>query len=329
VLLPATYVSALLALIGAVLCFSLWPSFYKFAEARWRFELFAIDFGVGALMLAILAAYTFGTLGPEMSFNDRLLISGRSAELWVFATGAIAAFGLLLLLVSSSLLGMAAAFPISFGTAAILIGITHLRFLSFAWATAGIAILCVALIAAASAARSRRSGTRSRSWGKGVGLSLWAGIPFALVQWMLRHTADPEFGPGPYATALFFAWGMLFATPVYDFFFMHIKLVGNPIGYAHYKLGGWRCHIPGVCAGALWTLGFILLLAALNATGAAALPTSWVFGLALLAVSVAMLLAIVRWGEYRISRPWARILLILCAILFAAGSVALGLAYAE
>ncbi|HLH02523.1 MAG TPA: hypothetical protein VKX25_07125 [Bryobacteraceae bacterium] len=328
-LLPATYVSALLALIGAVLCFSLWPSFYKFAEARWRFELFAIDFGIGALLVAIVAAYTFGTLGPEMSFNDRLLISGRSAEIWVFATGAIAAFGILLLLVSSSLLGMAAAFPISFGTAAILIGITHLRFLRFEWAISGIVILCVALIAAGAASRSLRSGARTRSWGKGIGLSLWAGIPFALVQWMLRHTADPEFGPGPYATAVFFAWGMLFATPVYDFFFMHIKLVGNPIGYAHYKLGGWRFHLPGIWAGGLWSLGFILLLAALNASGTAALPSSLLFGLALLPVPVSMLLAMIRWGEYRNSRPWTRILLILGAICFAGGSVALGLAYID
>jgi len=329
VLLPATYFSALLALIGAVACFSFWPNQYKSAEARWRFELFALDFGIGALILGAVAAFTIGTFGPDMSFNDRLLIAGQSAALWVVGTGAICAFGYLLLLVSTSLLGMAAAFPISFGTTALLIGSSHFHLLKAVPAAAGLALFAFTVASAAVASRSLRSGPRRASWGKGLGLAIAAGIPFAVVQWMLRHTSDPEFGPGPYAIALLFPVGFLLVTPAYNFFFMHIKLVGNPIGFASYKVGGWRFHLPGIVAGAVWGLGLLLLMLALSLSSEHALPSSLVFCLPLLSIPVCVLLALFYWREYANSPRSARMLLILCALGFAVGSVCLGLSYID
>ena len=47
-------------------------------------------------------------------------------------------------------------------------------------------------------------------------------------------TADPEFGPGPYATILMLCLGLVVATPCLNFFFMHIKITGEPIGFRSY-----------------------------------------------------------------------------------------------
>jgi glucose uptake protein len=316
-------------LIAAVVCFAAWPNLYKAAEARWRYELFTLDFGIGALAFGLFAAYTLGTFGPGMSFSDRLLIAGNSAALWVVATGGIFAFGFLLLLAATSLLGLSAAFPISSGFAAILIVATHFRFLQPAWAIGGMALLAVAIAWAAVSSRRFRSTSRT-VWRKGFWLALAAGIPFSLVQWMLRHTADPEFGPGPYASTLLFALGFLLATPAYNFYLMHIKIVGNPISFRFYKLGGLHIHVPGFVAGAIWSLGLLLLLAALNATEEAALSSSLAFSLPFLAITLCVFCGLLVWREYRNpASSRARILLILCAICIALGSTAVGLSYSK
>jgi glucose uptake protein len=313
--------------VAALLCFAFWPNIYKASQTRWRFEFFAIDFAAGALLVALITAYTFGTLGHEMSFGDRMLVAGREAGLWIVVVGAIFAFGNLLLLVSSTLLGLSGAFPIAFGTAALLVGLTHFRFLR-AWAAVPALLLFFAsgLCAAIGSGLPRPPGRR-KQWIKGIGLAIFAGFPVALVQWMLRHTANPEFGPGPYASILMFGLGLLLLTPAYDFFFMHIKIVGNPIGFAHYKLGGFRIHLPGLIAGGVFIVGLLMLLLALSATGEAELSPLLAFSVPLLSVAATMLAGLLRWREYADAKPLPRSLLWAATICFAAGSILLGLAY--
>jgi membrane protein implicated in regulation of membrane protease activity len=125
VVVPTTYTASLLLLLLSLVCFSIWPSLYRSYKGSWRFELFSLDFAIGGLLLGILAAATLGTLGPEMTFSDRLLIAGRQAEIWVMGTGFVLAFANLLLLASITLLGISVAVPIAFGMAAVLTALSH------------------------------------------------------------------------------------------------------------------------------------------------------------------------------------------------------------
>ena len=51
-ILPTTYVSALLLLVLSFLLLGSLVNTFKLAGKQWRFELFSIDFAIGALLLA-------------------------------------------------------------------------------------------------------------------------------------------------------------------------------------------------------------------------------------------------------------------------------------
>src|SRR5258708_32817876 len=75
-ILPTTYGTALLLTILTMLCWGSWANTFKVTK-EWRFELFYFDYSFGVLIAAIVAAFTFGSMGVELSFQDNLLIAGR------------------------------------------------------------------------------------------------------------------------------------------------------------------------------------------------------------------------------------------------------------
>src|SRR5450755_3918944 len=110
-ILPATYLSALLLLVVSMICWGSWANTFKLTGENWRFEFFSYDFAIGVLLGAVIAAFTFGTLGSELTFSDRLLIAGRKAELFVFIGGVVFTLANMLLMAAISLAGLAVAFP--------------------------------------------------------------------------------------------------------------------------------------------------------------------------------------------------------------------------
>ena len=76
-ILPATYLSALLLLVVSMICWGSWANTFKLTGEKWRFEFFSYDFAIGLLLGAVIAAFTFGTLGSELTFSDRLMIAGK------------------------------------------------------------------------------------------------------------------------------------------------------------------------------------------------------------------------------------------------------------
>ena len=117
--LPTTYISALLLLVLSFICLGSWVNTFKLAGPRWRFELFCIDFAIGAAALSVIAAFTFGSLGSDLGFTDRMLVAGHLAQVFLIAAGFIFNLGNMLLLAASSILGTAAAFPLSIGIAVV------------------------------------------------------------------------------------------------------------------------------------------------------------------------------------------------------------------
>ena len=73
-ILPSTYVAALLLSILSMICWGSWANTFKLSK-RWRFELFYFDYAFGVVIAALIAAFTFGSMGDDLSFRDNLLIT--------------------------------------------------------------------------------------------------------------------------------------------------------------------------------------------------------------------------------------------------------------
>src|SRR5579872_6152950 len=87
-IIPATYGVALALTIFTMLCWGSWANTFKLS-GKWRFELFYFDYSLGVLLAAMIAAFTFGTMGDELSFRDILSIATSTNMLHALAAGVI------------------------------------------------------------------------------------------------------------------------------------------------------------------------------------------------------------------------------------------------
>src|SRR5271157_2959017 len=115
-ILPETYIAALLLAVVSLVCWGSWANAYKLA-GRQRFELFYWDYAVGVLVAATVAALTFGSLGFDLggdvsgfAFFDDLMRSSKHSWVYGMAAGAVFNLGTILLVASMSLAGMSLAF---------------------------------------------------------------------------------------------------------------------------------------------------------------------------------------------------------------------------
>jgi len=121
--LPTTYQAALLLLVLSMVCWGSWANTFKLTGSKWRFELFSYDYAFGVLIASLIAAYTLGSHGSELSFSDRLLVTGLRNEAFIFAGGIIFAIANTLLMAAISVAGMSVAFPVGIGLA-LVVGVT-------------------------------------------------------------------------------------------------------------------------------------------------------------------------------------------------------------
>src|SRR5579864_6355166 len=125
---PETYSSALLLIVLSMVCWGSWANAFKLA-GKWRFELFYYDYSLGVLVAAAVAAYTFGSMGAELSFSDNLLIAMRRNMAWAVAAGVVFNLANMLLVAAISVAGMAVAFPVGIGLA-LVVGVIWNYFLN-------------------------------------------------------------------------------------------------------------------------------------------------------------------------------------------------------
>src|ERR1700694_2576222 len=161
-ILPETYASALLLIILSMLCWGSWANTFKLT-GKWRFELFYFDYAAGVLIAAVVAAFTFGSMGNELSFTDNLLVTGKTQIAWGLGAGIIFNLANMLLVAAISVAGLAVAFPVGIGLA-LVVGVVWSYFLNPQGNPrllgAGVAIVVLAIICDAMAyalhAKSKR-----------------------------------------------------------------------------------------------------------------------------------------------------------------------------
>jgi len=103
-----------------MLCWGSWANTFKMT-GNWRFELFYYDYSIGVLLAAVIAAFTFGTLGSDgFQFLDDLMQTGKRNMFYGFIAGAVFNLANMLLVAAISVAGMAVAFPVGIGLALVI-----------------------------------------------------------------------------------------------------------------------------------------------------------------------------------------------------------------
>lgn len=324
------------------LCLGLWPNTFKRTGPQWRFELFYFDFAIGAILLAVLAAFTFGTFGSEMAFDDRMLVAGRSAQVWAIAAGFLFNLGNMLFVAAMSLIGVSAAFPLSAGLALIIASLLNFRAENVVFLISGIVLLLIGLVLDGTACRLRDLGigggakgaqkpvakappkAKTRRTTKGILIALLSGIPLGLFYPLFTKGAAGDFGLGPYAGLLLFCVGIIIATVIFNFYFMNIAIEGGAIAFNAYFRGRASQHFLGFMGGALWAAGALAAAVASSAPPGVGLSASLRLIVPLASVILALLSGLWIWKEFPAKTNNASIYIGMAVVVFACGLVLSG-----
>ncbi len=344
-ILPQTYGAALFLLILGMLCLGSWASAYKPA-GKIRYELFYVDFALGAAALALLYAFTAGTLGVNLdglSFMDDLSNAAKQKWLLALVAGIVFNLGNMLLMSSVSVSGMAVAFPTAFSMALILSSIVNMLGASPSGNTslllAGCGALLIAVIVAAvtvnmlgvlrheAAARAGTAkSTRRPSSVKGVILAIPAGLLLGAFLPLVDRARESDVGMGPYSELVLFAVGLFLSTLLFSVFFFNLPVDGDPVGLGDYLKPRLATHGKGILAGAIWCTGALAMLVVSQVPDVMKDARPLAFWLSQAGPLVAALWGLLVWKEFRGGDVRVKSMAVLMLVLFAGGLALLAVA---
>ena len=348
-ILPATYAPTLLLALLALLCWGSWANAYKLTRGE-RFEIFYWDYALGVLLAALVAAFTCGSLGVDLSgdvggfafLDDISLHASKHSIAYGLAAGLVFNLGSILLAAALSLTGMSFALPVGLGLAiagALVLdyvlnshGNPLALFPAAVLLIAGVVVEVVAYRAVSlerAKAAIRTGKTKSNrvtaSW-QGIVLAGVGGLLMALCCPLLALSRQGEFGMGPYTAAVVFAVGSFVSTCIYNLFFMNLPVQGQPLELLQYFQEPARQHLLGVLGGIVWGAGTVSYFVASSAVsaGSAKNPPVLLLGpaagyvLVLGAALVSALWGLLVWKEFAGATRRVRALLGATLALFAA-----------
>lgn len=352
-LLPTTYAMTMALLMFSMLCWGSWANTLKMS--RWRFELFYIDFSLGSVLAAVIAAFTVGSMGPDLSVSDTFLLVGKRQILFAFIAGCIFNLANMLLVAAIEIAGMSVAFPVGFGLAMV-VGVIWsyaMQQLGNIYMLVGGSILVVAAIVLAAMAhgimeKSRRRAAsliaaavaaaqgipdhsaqakkkkQAEAFGpgiyRGVWLALAAGLLMGSFYPVISMSTDGELGiSNPFAVALLFSFGILISTFVYNLYFMNLPVKGLPISFFAYFTGTLRQHGLGLLGGILWMAGTCANFAAGAAQGEAKAGLATTYALSQSATLLSLLWGLFIWKEFAEATTEAYRNLLFMSLLFLGG----------
>lgn len=334
-ILPQTQTAVLFLMILSLLCWGSWANTYKLA-GKWRYELYYFDFSAGVALAAFLYAITVGNLGYDgFSFMDDLMHAGKRQWLYGLVAGVIFNLGNMILMSAISVAGMALAFPIGIGVAAV-VGTT----LAYAARSggnpallfAGCGLMAAAVVAAALAHRfhavlrhealaraGKAASTRRPSSIKGIVLALVSGLLLGSFFPLVDKAREGELGLGPYAVAAVFSIGVLLSTFVFNVFLMNLPVEGEPLEVLDILKSTPKQHLLGLAGGALWSTGLVTSLAAAGAPAEAHLGAVAGYFMAQAFALLAALWGILLWREFKGADLRVKVLAVAMFLLFACG----------
>jgi glucose uptake protein len=302
---PTTFAGALVMTILSTVC---WGSFANTMKLTrdYRFELYYWDYAIGIVVMALLLAFTLGSLGGgPLSFLANL----RSADPAALAEAGIGGFifniANVLLIAGVEIVGLAVAVPISIGIA--LVEGVALSYAiqpkgSAALLAAGVALAVVAVILIGRAYGALHAGgTGGAPVRRGVVICLVSGVLMGTFAPFVTRAMTAAHPLTPYSVAVLFTLGALVCCFVFNLYLMRRPLVGAPVSFAGYVAAPARYHLLGLVGGLVWGLGTVFNFVAAGLVGVA---ISYAIGQA--SPMVAALWGVLVWREFRGSNARAR-----------------------
>ncbi len=323
-ILPTTYATALLLAILSMICWGSWANTFKLTK-NWRFELFYFDYAFGVFIAALVAAFTFGSMGDELSFSDNLLITGKKQIAMALAAGGVFNLANMLLVAAISISGLAVAFPVGIGLA-LVIGVIWnyiLRpagnpILLFGGAAIVIAAILVDALAYRTHAATSKAVTAKFS-AKGLILSLVSGLLMGSFYPLVQMSRAGEIGLGPYTAAVIFAIGVLITTFIFNLYLMNLPIQGDPVPFMAYFQGAAKHHLLGVAGGIIWCAGAIANFVAASAPAEVNVSPAVSYALGQGATLISALWGLLIWKEFAGASSRVRTLLMAMIVLFLVG----------
>ncbi len=277
-----SYPVAVALCVVTMLCWGSWANTQKLASKEWRFQLFYWDYSIGVLLVALLFAFTLGSIGgtgrgflPDVSQADAKWLGSA------FLGGVIFNLSNILLVAAIDIAGLAVAFPVGVGLALVLGVITTYLATGSGYVpmlAAGVAGIMVAIVLDAIAYERLAAASRQLP-ARGIALSVVAG---ALMGWFYSFVAQAigavnpmthALTPGklsPYTAIVFFSLGLFFSSFIWNAIAMRKPFHGEPVSYRDYfTQGNARLHCVGILGGVIWNVGMGLNVIASTKAGPA------------------------------------------------------------
>lgn len=344
-ILPQTSLHTLLLMIASLICLGSWAVTLKMT-GKWRFELYCLDFAVGAMAAVAVYAMTLGSLGFDgFAFQDDLMHAGKRQWLFAFLAGVVFNLGNMLLIAAISIAGMALAYPVGMGFGLVLgVGLGQMLrregdplflFIGFVLILLAMALSALAYssrVAARAQAilfeaqQLKKKAVNVPGALKGMLLSIAAGLLLAGHLPLVARARPAEIGLGPYSLMFLFAIGMFGSTLVYTVFFANLPVEGEPIDLMAYFKGKPAVHLLGLLGGVLWSTGVLawMVLAVPEVQSNVTPGTQNWFTYGVPAIGAAW--GVLAWGEFRGTSGKVRAMSYLMLLAMAAGIALVSLA---
>lgn len=317
------YPVAIVFCVITMLCWGSWANTQKLAGKTWRFELYYWDYVFGVLLMALVFAFTMGSLGEGGRGFLEDVKQAEAANLgWALLGGVVFNAANILLVAAIAIAGMSVAFPVGIGLA-LVVGVlvnyindpTGNPILLFV----GVAFVAAAIVLDALAYR-KLPGQAKGAGGKGLTLSVLCGILMGLFYLLVARSmaqvevpdSDPlpvtvqNLGAGvleagkltPYTAMVMFSLGVLASNFVFNTLLMAKPVQGVPVAASDYFKGTLRDHLWGIVGGCIWSVGMTFSIVAAGQAGFAIS-----YGLGQGATMVAALWGVFIWREFRDAPP--------------------------
>jgi len=323
--IPQSYPLAIVLCVVTMLCWGSWGNTQKLAGKSWRFELFYWDYVIGILLFSLLLGFTLGSIGENgRSFINDIKQADAKNIFNAFVGGVIFNASNILLVAAMAIAGMAVAFPVGVGIAMALGVIINYVFAPQGNPVilfSGVALIVAAIVIDAFAYKNHSASMQKVS-GKGILLSVSAGVLMALfyrfvASSMVSDFVSPEPGKlTPYSAVFFFAIGVVASNFIFNYLIMKRPIEGEPLSFKDYAKGSFRVHLTGVLGGVIWNIGMAM---SIIASGKAGFAIS--YGLGQGATLIAALWGVFIWKEFKGASKSVNTLILLMFLAYLAGLV--------
>lgn len=321
--IPQSYSLAIILCVVTMLCWGSWGNTQKLAGKTWRFELFYWDYVLGILLFSLLLGFTLGSSGENgRGFVEDIQQAEGGNILNAMLGGVIFNASNILLVAAMAIAGMAVAFPVGVGIALALGVIINYIFApqgNAFWLFSGVALIVSAIVIDAIAYK-KHSATLKKVSGKGIMLSVSAGVLMALfyrfvASSMVTSFELPETGKlTPYSAIFFFAVGVVLSNLLFNYLIMKRPFEGAPLTFKDYFKGSLGVHLTGVTGGIIWNIGMSM---SILASGKAGFAIS--YGLGQGATLIAALWGVFIWKEFKGANKEVNTLIFLMFLAYLAG----------